>query len=121
MSNTDQMLYEQCKDIAETLEKLEPNGFWTEETEDEESEFYFDDVYNVDYVWRHRVGLIGVRIMVAFGGPNIWVDTFEGYVCGYWGGEAKYPLSYKVCDAINDYYREYAAENIYADYQAGNY
>lgn len=121
MSNTDQMLYNQCKQIAEELEKLEPNGFWTEETEDEESEFYFDDNYNIDYFWYRNVGLLGVRIMVAYGGPNIWVDTVKGYVHGYWGGEVKYPLSYKVCDAINDYYREYAAENIYADYQAGNY
>lgn len=121
MSNTDQMLYNYCKEIAEELEKFEPNGFWTKETEDEESEFYFDDNYNIDYFWRLNVGLLGVRIMVAYGGPNIWVDTVEGYVHGYWGGEAKYPLSYKVCDAINDYYREYAAENIYADYQTGNY
>lgn len=115
MSNTDEMLYEHCKAIAMELDELEANGFWTEETDDEESTFYLDDNFGVDYVWRLGVGLMGVRILVAFGGPNIWIDTFEGYVHGYWGGEEKYPLSQSVIDAINDIYMDNAGEVIYMD------
>lgn len=115
MSNTDNMLYEYCKVIAEELDELEDSGFWTEETEDEESQFYLDDNYGIDYVWRLGIGLMGVRILVACGGPNIWIDTFEGYVHGYWGGEAKYPLRQSVIDAINDIFMDIAGEQIYMD------
>lgn len=61
------------------------------------------------------VGLIGVRILVAFGGPNIYIDTFDGAVRGYWGGTQSYPLSDNVVDTINDYFEDCAAENIYFD------
>jgi len=28
--------------------------------------------------------LLGARLLVAFGGPNIWIDTRKGVVEGYW-------------------------------------
>lgn len=61
------------------------------------------------------VGLIGVRVLVAFGGPTIYIDTFDGVVRGYWGGTQSYPLNYNVVDTINDYFEDCAAENIYFD------
>jgi len=27
---------------------------------------------------------LGARLLVAFGGPNIWIDTSRGIVEGYW-------------------------------------
>lgn len=63
----------------------------------------------------YGVGLIGVRILVAFGGPNIYIDTFDGVVRGYWGGTQSYPLGYNVADTINDYFEDCSAENIYFD------
>jgi len=29
----------------------------------------------------------GARILVSFGGPNIWIDTFRQCVEGYWWGD----------------------------------
>lgn len=44
----------------------------------------------------------GVRLLVACGGPNIWVDTVSGEVRGYWGGdEARVWLDRDACDALD--------------------
>ena len=29
----------------------------------------------------------GARLLVAFGGPNIWIDTASQEVEGYWGSD----------------------------------
>lgn len=103
--------------IADTLEEIKDTGFYEFENEDdEEGKYYFDDIYNLDYVWRKGYGLIGMRIMVACGGPNIWIDTMEEAVCGYWGTDVyKAYLTTSCVNAINDYFAEYAKEDIYYD------
>ena len=103
--------------IADTLEAIKDNGFYEFEDEnDEEGEWYFEETYNIDYIWRFNYGLIGVRVMVACGGPNIWVDTFEKTVHGYWGGdEAIAYLTNDCCEKIEDALGWDAAERIYND------
>ena len=104
--------------IADTLEEIKDYDFYeqVDEETDEEGDWYFDDIYNTDYIWRLGYGLMGVRIMIACGGPNIWVDTFEKTVHGYWGGdEAIAYLSDDCCAKIEDVFGEDAAERIYLD------
>lgn len=113
MSNTDDMLYEQCKCISEELDEL-VDKYNNSDSCDAFVE-YFDDHYGVDYIWRMGVGLVGVRVLVAFGGPNIYIDTFDGVVKGYWGSTQSYPLHYNVIDTINEYFGDCAAEDIYFD------
>lgn len=44
----------------------------------------------------------GVRLLVACGGPNIWVDTVNGEVRGYWGcDEARVWLNRDACGALD--------------------
>ena len=115
MSNTDDMLYEQCKRISEELDEL----VYKYNNSDDCDDFieYIEDNFGIDYIWRMGIGLIGVRILVAFGGPNIYIDTFDRVVRGYWGGTQSYPLYNSVVDTINDYFEGCAAENIYFDSQ----
>lgn len=103
--------------IADTLEAIKDDDFFEFEDEnDENGIYYFDDTYNIDYVWRLGYGLIGVRVMVACGGPNIWVDTFEKTVHGYWGGyEAIAYLTDDCCEKIENSIGWDAAERIYND------
>lgn len=104
--------------IADTLENIKDDGFYEYEDEgDEEGRYYFDDTYNTDFIWRMGYGLMGVRIMVACGGPNIWVDTFEKTVHGYWGGdEAIAYLTNDCCQKIEDEFDDYTVrEMIYND------
>lgn len=40
--------------------------------------------------WRFEITqrgeLLGGKLLVAFGGPNIWVDFINREIAGYWGG-----------------------------------
>ena len=93
--------------IADTLEEIKDYDFY--EQIDEETD-------NIDYIWRMGYGLIGVRVMIACGGPNIWVDTFEKTVHGYWGGdEAIAYLTNDCCEKIEAALGADAAELIYND------
>lgn len=108
----------QVQRIADTLEEIKDYDFYeqVDEETDEEGNWYFEDTYNTDYIWRLGYGLMGVRIMIACGGPNIWVDTFEKTVHGYWGGdEAIAYLSDDCCAKIEDAFGADAAEQIYLD------
>lgn len=105
--------------IADTLEKIKDYGFYeqVDEETDEEGNWYFEDTYNIDYIWRLGCGLMGVRVMVACGGPNIWVDTYEKTVHGYWGGnEAIAYLTNDCCEKIENSIGWDAAERIYNDH-----
>ena len=117
-SDSYKMLVKSCDNIANTLESIYEDNFVIDDDDDEyDFRCYFDDdIYNLDYVWRKGCGLIGVRIMVAFGGPNIWIDTMEGAVCGYWGTDVYKAYLTTACnDAITNYFTEYAKEDIYYD------
>lgn len=69
---------------------------------------FFADAYDMEY----RVGsdkeYRSVRIMVAFGGPNIYIDTATRAVELYWWTDrASFPLSQYAVDAIDEWAAEY--------------
>ena len=65
------------------------------------------DVYNTEYVVADdKETLLGVRLLVAFGGPNIYINTWENSVDGYWWGDtAKAWIPSEVADAITEAYQ----------------
>lgn len=93
--------------VANALEELCETGF-----EDDEGNSYFEDhCYNTDYIYRMGRGVVGVRVMVACGGPNIWVDTTRNEVVAYWGGtEASAYITDRCCDAVLDIFTCCGAE-----------
>lgn len=110
MSDSHDYLVKNCDYIANEIELCADNMFYIT-NDDGEEENYFDENYNLDLVYRVGCGLIGVRIMVACGGPNIWVDTMEGAVCGYWGcDEYKAYLTTDTCDNIVSLFEEWYAD-----------
>jgi len=48
---------------------------------------YLEDVLEITYEMSGDKRYLGARLLVAFGGPNIWVDTRTQTVEGYWWGE----------------------------------
>ena len=48
---------------------------------------YLEDALDIEYICNSERECIGARILVAFGGPNIWVDTRNNIVEGAWWGE----------------------------------
>lgn len=115
MCDTKAMLEEQCKRIRNELVERAEDGFVTV-NEDGDEEYYLDDILAIDYIWRVGVGLVGVRLMVAFGGPTIWINTFDEEVQGFWGGDVvKVPIPRDTCAEIDGYFEMYAQSDITND------
>lgn len=48
---------------------------------------YLNDVLDIEYIINGSGILLGARICVAFGGPNIWINTRNRTVEGSWWGD----------------------------------
>ena len=48
---------------------------------------YLTDVFDIQYIVNGKAEYLGARVLVAFGGPNIWVDTRRQTVEGAWWGD----------------------------------
>ena len=71
-----QQLRDQCKHIAETISTpLEDVHEWME------------GVYDIEWITTQDHKYKSARLLVAGGGPNIWVNTQTCTVDGYWWGD----------------------------------
>ena len=46
---------------------------------------FMDGVYNIRWILNQDKSYRAAELMVAGGGPTIWVDTFREQVTGWWG------------------------------------
>ena len=46
---------------------------------------YMEDVYNIEWITHQDHSYKAARLLVAGGGPNIWVNLQDMNVEGYWG------------------------------------
>ena len=51
---------------------------------------YLSDMLDIEYTISSDGNFLGARILVAFGGPNIWIDTRHERVEGYWWGDSAF-------------------------------
>ena len=66
---------------------------------------YFDDFYDVDYVVGSDKKYKACRVLVAYGGPNIYIDTWDGQVqLEWWGEHAETEIPTSVCSAIDEFF-----------------
>lgn len=80
-------LKDNVKSIAKTLSE----GFGNELNHDDEEFSVFDylqDALDIEYIVNSKREYLGARVLVAFGGPNIWVNTRTGTVEGNWWGDS---------------------------------
>jgi len=97
-NNEKQMLQDQVGHIAETLTKgitFEDAGIDHEEQGAEPTDLisgfdWLEDVLDVEWTVSRDGNFLGARILVAFGGPNIWVDTRRQTVEGFWWGDSAF-------------------------------
>ena len=75
----EEQLRRMCKNIAEEI---------TEGKEDENFlRDFMDGVYDIRYIVDREKRYYAAELMVAGGGPTIWVNLNTGYVEGFWGGD----------------------------------
>ena len=72
----EQQLRRMVRDIADSI---------THPGDDDTAHAWMEDTYDIRYLVDSRKEYMGAQILVAGGGPTIWVDTFTKEVRGYWG------------------------------------
>ena len=73
---------------------------------------YFDDgsIYDIEYRVdsKYAETIRSVKVCVAYGGPNIYIDTGDTTVqCVWWFDYSEVPISEQACEAINNVFNEY--------------
>jgi len=53
----------------------------------EDAHKWMEDVYDIRYLVDREKRYLGCELLVAGGGPTIWVNTWSKEVEGYWGGD----------------------------------
>jgi hypothetical protein len=48
---------------------------------------WMEGTYDIRYTVDREKRYLGAELLVAGGGPNIWVNTYTKYVEGYWWGD----------------------------------
>lgn len=76
---------------VDSIAKSISEGFTDEDLNDDGEQMsaydYLSDVLDIEYTVNGRGEYLGARVLVAFGGPNIWVNTRTNTVEGYWWGD----------------------------------
>jgi len=70
-----------------------------------EAHRFMEDVYNIRYLVDQNKMFLGAELLVAGGGPTIWVDTFREKVTGWWGSD-RVEWYYQDNIGLNDYLEE---------------
>ena len=90
----EEQLRRMCKSIAEDITAGK-----------QDAHEWMEDVYNIEWITYHDHSYKAARLMVAGGGPNIWVNTQDGTVDGYWGTD-KVHWHYTDNIGLDDYLSE---------------
>jgi hypothetical protein len=100
MSDCEKQLRDMCKRYAEEAREGEL-VFWP--VDNMMNDHY--EAYSIRYIIDGSGEYLGARLMIAGGGPNVWVDTFEGEIQGFWGSDR---CSFPIWDYeyIDDYWEE---------------
>ena len=69
-----EQLRRMCKNIADSIT-----------SPDEQVQTWMEGVYDIRYLVNSSKRYLGAELLVAGGGPTIWVDTWTNEVKGYWG------------------------------------
>jgi hypothetical protein len=102
----EEQLRRMCKNIAEGIS--EPQEITDEETGEKRTETasdWMEDVYDMRYIVDREKRYYSAELLVAGGGPTIWVSLNEMEVQGYWGADrVRVPFSDNI--GLDDYCEE---------------
>ena len=80
----EEQLRRMCKNIADSITNPVDNS---EHGEGASVASWMDGVYDIEWITHQDKTYKAARLLVAGGGPNIWVNLDTKYVEGYWGGD----------------------------------
>ncbi len=107
---------EHCQRIAQELEQIVNEEDWKKHSIWD----YLQDNYGVRCVVDQDGEVLGVRVCIAWGGPNVYINSYTEKVELYWWvDEACYPLSKKVVEALDVWGQDYFETFILANAMSG--
>jgi len=74
----DQQLRRMCKNIAEGITEGKSASHWFDDG---------NDIYDIEWITYQDGRYKAARLLVAGGGPNIWVNMHTHEVEGYWASD----------------------------------
>ena len=77
-----EQLRRMCQDIANEITAGNPEG-----KDSKTASAWMEGTYDIRYYVDRDHGYLGAEILVAGGGPTVWVNTWDKEVKGYWGGD----------------------------------
>ena len=105
--------------VAEANDHLKDNvDFWIDLITTGKHDFALDQdqdlpgylssnqIMDTNYVLNYNLDYVGSQLLVAFGGPNIWIDTQHQQVKGYWWGDEVIIEYYKDSIHLDDHIKE---------------
>ena len=100
-----------CKNIAEEISAgpEQVNIHTGEDREEVTASKWMEDVYDIRYLVASDKTYLGARLMVAGGGPTIWVNTWTNEVEGSWAGD-RVTWAYQDNIGLDDYCQEMYGE-----------
>lgn len=66
---------------------------------------FLTDVLDIEYIVNAQGEYIGARVLVAYGGPSIWINTRNNCVEGHWWGD-NFTVSFEDSTGLDDALRE---------------
>jgi hypothetical protein len=67
---------------------------------------YLQDALDIEYIVSGKGEYLGSRVLVAYGGPTIWINTRTKNVEGYWWSESHIASYYDDAIGLDDALRE---------------
>ena len=98
-----QELFDMCLRLAR---EIQDESFSSQLNEDGESKTAYDWLdersLDIEYVVSRKGEYLGASILVAFGGPNIWINTRWKTVNGAWGSDQAEVSYYEDAIGLDD-------------------
>jgi hypothetical protein len=96
---------ETCNKQMELMVKTIANDISDENNTMKQLESFMDGVYNIEWITHQDHTYKAARLLVAGGGPNIWVNLQTNTVDGYWASD-KFSWGFVDNIGLDDYLQE---------------
>lgn len=93
--------------VMATIEEIENLTTSLQEDEEKANDF-FNSILSISYMSDFNKGkqeYLGAELLVAWGGPNVYVDTRHNLVSGHWGLH-KFEMSYNDDYLLYEHFEE---------------
>jgi len=82
-----QQLRRMCRNIAQDITDAKQQDYVDQPRKEITASEWMEDVYDIRYIVDREKRYFSAELMVAGGGPTIWVNLNTKEVEGYWGGD----------------------------------